>query len=318
MSDSPYGKWEPTDISPSKLKMYKDCPKKVEYRYVRKEKTYTGAASLQGSAAHKVFLEELLDGGVDDIEFLVEMMLDDLNHRLDTEDPRDYKSKLPLTESEKFDALQELKIWGEGLLEAYLKGEDSYGNPLKLPKIKETEIEGCAEVYLPTLDATIRIRGYIDMLFEDGSLGDLKLASDYWKSIWTLAKAITEDQPAMYSKMMGTRKFRYLIVDKKKDNRKQPKSPSVRSIDFVVTDEDMDRLMADLEDFVRSTDVLNNYKNGVFPARPEYNGQTKATAGKPEEQFCGKLCDFKEICWRENFARPILVEEDGVSYESGE
>jgi len=76
--------------------------------------------------------------------------------------------------------------------------------------------------------------------------------------------------------------------------------------------------MADLEDFVRSTDVLNNYKNGVFPARPEYNGQTKATAGKPEEQFCGKLCDFKEICWRENFARPILVEEDGVSYESGE
>ena len=90
MNDSPYGPWEPTDVSPSKLKMFKDCPKKYEYRYVRREKTYTGAASLQGSSAHKVFLEELLDGGVDDIEFLLEMMLDDLRHRLDTEDTRNH------------------------------------------------------------------------------------------------------------------------------------------------------------------------------------------------------------------------------------
>ena len=303
MSDSPYGKWEPTDISPSKLKMFKDCPKKYEYRYVRREKSYSGAASMQGSSAHKVFLEELLDGGVDDIEFLLEMMVDDLKHRLDTEDPRDYKSKLPLTEGEKFEAMQDLKVWGEGLLKAYINGEDSYGNILKLPKVKETEIEGCTEVYLPNIDAHIRIRGYIDIEFEDGSLADLKLASDYWKAIWTLGKAISEDQPAMYSKMMDTRKFRYLIVDKKKDRTKAAKAPVVRTIDFEVTDTDMERLMQDLEHFVKTVDLMNGHENGVFPPRPEYNGQTKQTAGKPEMQFCGKLCDYKEICFKENFKR---------------
>lgn len=303
MSDSPYGPWEPTDVSPSKLKMFKDCPKKYEYRYVRREKTYTGAASLQGSSAHKVFLEELLDGGVDDVEFLLEMMLDDLRHRLDTEDPRDYKSKLPLTPSEKFDALQDLKVWGEGLLNAFINKADSYGNELNMPEVKETEVEGCTEVYLPSLEASIRIRGYIDLVFADGSLGDLKLASDYWKAIWTLGKAITEDQPAMYSKMLDTRKFRYLIVDKKKDRNKSAKAPVVRTIDFEVTDKDMERLMQDLEYFVKTVDLLNGHKNGSFPPRPEYNGQTKQTAGKPEEQFCGKLCDFKEICYRENFKR---------------
>jgi len=303
MSDSPYGPWEPTDVSPSKLKLFKDCPKKYEYRYVRREKTYTGAASLQGSSAHKVFLEEFLDGGVDDIEFLLEMMLDDLKHRLDTQDPRDYKSKLPLTSSEKFDAIQDLKVWGEGLLRAYKERKDAYGNELKLPEVKETEIEGCVEVYLPNLEATIRIRGYIDLVFEDGSLGDLKLASDYWKAIWTLGKAISEDQPAMYSKMLGTRKFRYLIVDKKKDRIKGAKAPVVRTIDFEVTDADMDRLMVDLEHFAKTVDLFNNHENGYFPPRPEYNGQTKDTAGKPEMQFCGKLCDFKEICYRENFKR---------------
>lgn len=303
MNDSPYGPWEPTDVSPSKLKMFKDCPKKYEYRYVRREKTYTGAAALQGSSAHKIFLEELLDGGVDDIDFLLEMMIDDLRHRLDTEDPRDYKSKLPLTPSEKFDALQDLKVWGEGLLKAFINKADTYGNALNLPEVKETEIEGCTEVYLPSLEASIRIRGYIDLAFADGSLGDLKLASDYWKAVWTLGKAITEDQPAMYSKMLNTRTFRYLIVDKKKDRNKGAKAPVVRTIDFEVTDKDMERLIQDLEYFVKTVDLLNGHENGSFPPRPEYNGQTKATAGKPKEQFCGKLCDFKEICYSENFKR---------------
>ena len=302
-NESPHGPWEKTDISPSKLKMFKDCPKKYEYRYVRREKTYTGAAALEGSAVHQVFLEEFLAGGVDDLEFLLEMMADDLRLRLDTEDPRDWHSKLPLNQAQKFDSVTDMKVWAEGLLKAVMNGEDSYGNPLVMPKTTETEVEGCVELTLPNLEATIRLRGYIDLVFEDGSLGDLKLASDYWKAIWTLGKAVTEDQPAMYSKMMGTRKFRYLIVDKKKDRAKRAKAPSVRSIEFEVTDADFERLMQDLEHFVKTVDLLNDHKNGVFTPRPEYNGQTKATAGQPEKQFCGKMCDFKEICYCENYRR---------------
>ena len=61
--------------------------------------------------------------------------------------------------------------------------------------------------------------------------------------------------------------------------------------------------MVDLEYFVETVDLLNNHENGHFPPRPEYNGQTKATAGNPKEQFCGKLCDFKDECWKRNFSR---------------
>ena len=305
-NNSKFGPWTHNgvpDISPSRLKTFKDCPQKYFLQYVEKLPRKMGAAALQGTSLHQVFLEEYLGGGVDNIEFLLEMMADDLRHRLDTEDPRDYKSGLPLNRAEKMEAILDLKVWAEGLLSAVKNGEDSYGNPLKLPATKETEVEACVELTLPRLEAKVSLRGFVDLVFEDDSIGDLKLASDYWKAIWTLGKAITEDQPAMYAKMMGTNKFRYLIVDKKKDRSKSAAPPSVRTIDFEVTDKDFDRLMVDLEYFVETVDLLNNHENGHFPPRPEYNGQTKATAGNPKEQFCGKLCDFKDECWKRTFSR---------------
>jgi len=303
LSESPYGPWEKTDISPSKLKVFMDCPQKYKFQYVDRLPRSNGAASLQGSSLHKVFLEEFLAGGVDDLAFLLEMMADDLRHRLNTQDPRDYKTKLPLNEAEKFDAILDLKVWAEGLLQAIQLGADNYGNPLKLPGVETTEVEGCTELYLPGLEASIRLRGYIDLVFEDGSIGDLKLASDYWKAIWTLGKAITEYQPAMYAKMLGAKTFRYLIVDKKKDRSGRANAPAVRTIDYEVTDKDFQRLVQDLEYFVKTADLLNDHKNGHFPPIPEYNGQTRDTAGKPEVQFCGKLCDFKEQCYNAHFAR---------------
>ena len=54
------------------------------------------------------------------------MMADDLRHRLDTEDPRDYKSGLPLNQAEKMEAILDLKVWAEGLLSAVKNGEDSH------------------------------------------------------------------------------------------------------------------------------------------------------------------------------------------------
>lgn len=303
MSDSPYGPWEKTDISPSRLKVFMDCPQKYAFSYVEKLPRSNGPASMQGLAMHKLFLEELLGGGIDDKDFLVEMMAEDLKHRLDTDDPRDWKTKLPLNDAEKFDAIRDLRIWGEGLLDAFFNGEDSYGNKFHLPEVAQTEVEGCTEVYLPSLGETIRLRGYIDLLFADGTIGDLKLASDYWKAIWTLARALTELQPAVYAKLADTDYMRYVIVDKKKDRFKGAKPPAVRTIEYKVTEKDMERLIKTLEYFVKASDVLNNHENGVFPPNAVYDGQTKASAGKPELQFCGKMCDYKQVCWERNYSR---------------
>ncbi|MAD58665.1 MAG: hypothetical protein CMK44_08870 [Porticoccus sp.] len=302
MNDSPYGPWQNTDLSPSKMKIYNDCTQKFKYRYVDKIRGPTGGAALQGSSLHEIFLEEFLVGGIQDADTLLDMMEMDLKHRLDTQDPRDYRSGLPLTEGEKAEFILQLRIWGKSLLHAMMKGEDHYGNKLNLPNVTETEVEGCVEVYLPRADTTVRLRGYIDLVFEDGSIGDLKLASDYWLAVWTLAKALSEHQPAMYAKMTGLNKFRYLIADKKK-NRAGPQEASIRCIDLRVTEKMHENLMKTLEEFVMVTDVLNGYENGIFKPNPEYNGQSKANAGQTKTNFCGKLCDYKEMCFEENFSQ---------------
>lgn len=300
--DSPFGPWLPTDLSPSKVSTWKQCPWQYAGKYVWRLPRTSGAASMQGSALHKVYLEEFLAGGVEDIDFLVDMVADDLEHRLKTQDPRDYNTKLPLTEAERFDAISDVRIWARGLIAAHMSGEDGYGNKFKLPEIEDTEIEVCKEVVLPKSGRVVRIRGFVDFLFKDGTIGDLKLASDYYKSIWTLGKALTEDQPAMYGKMMGSEGFRYIIVDKRKAKGRAT-TPSVRSIEFELTLKDFERMIADIEEFVDGSDILNGYENGHFPPRPLYDGNTKKNTGHPEMQFCGKLCDFKEQCWNANFAR---------------
>jgi len=347
-TDSPHGKWEITDISPSKLKTWKDCSMKFYYNYVRKAPKTSGLAALQGSSLHMVALDEYItkdspymqlnkeirdlkaridagekvvndEDGIptldleaevtnkikesnDNINDLIELLVMDLEARMDTEDPRDYKSKLPVDAHDKLQAIEQLRTWGKGLLEAIRDGADSYGNALVLPETEETEVEGCVEVTTPR-GHKLRLRGFIDLVFDDGSIGDLKLASDYFKAIWTLARALGEHQPAMYAKMTGLTTFRYLIVDKKKARDHSAYPPVVRTIDFEVTEDDFKRLLQDLDELVMVSDLLNNYEDGLFSPNPEYNGQTKATAGNTMANFCGKMCDFKTICYNENFKR---------------
>ena len=347
-TDSPHGKWEITDISPSKLKTWKDCSMKFYYNYVRKAPKTSGLAALQGSSLHMVALDEYItkdspymqlnkeirdlkaridagekvvndEDGIptldleaevtnkikesnDNINDLIELLVMDLEARMDTEDPRDYKSKLPVDAHDKLQAIEQLRTWGKGLLEAIRDGADYYGNALVLPETEETEVEGCVEVTTPR-GHKLRLRGFIDLVFDDGSIGDLKLASDYFKAIWTLARALGEHQPAMYAKMTGLTTFRYLIVDKKKARDHSAYPPVVRTIDFEVTEDDFKRLLQDLDELVMVSDLLNNYEDGLFSPNPEYNGKTKATAGNTMANFCGKMCDFKTICYNENFKR---------------
>ena len=348
MNESPHGKWQITDISPSKLKTWKDCSMKFYYNYVRKAPKTSGLAALQGSALHMVALDEYItkdspytllneeirelrkridagenivydDDGIpclnleadltnklkesdENINDLLDLLVMDLEARMETEDPRDYKTKLPVDAADKMQAIDQLRTWGKGLLEAIRDGADSYGNALVLPDTEETEVEGCVEVTTPR-GHKLRLRGFIDLVFEDGSIGDLKLASDYFKAIWTLARAISEHQPAMYAKMTGMTTFRYLIVDKKKARDNSAYPPVVRTIDFEVTEADFERLLKDLDELVMVSDLLNDYENGLFSPNPEYNCQTKATAGDTKANFCGKMCDFKDIGYNENFKR---------------
>jgi len=303
---SEHGKWEMTDISPSKLKKWMTCPKQFEYQYIVRAPSHAGLAMLQGSSLHDVTLEEFLQGGEQNVEALLELMELDLRERISNSDPRDYKTgrKVDILEIE--NCIDQLKVWGKGLLDALNNGKDSYGNNLSLRKIIQTEIEKAPlEITLPKTGATIRIRGFIDYIDEEGTPGDLKLASNYYKAVWTVARAMTEVQAVMYRMLMGgPGPFEYLIVDKKANKQRQAFAPTVRKVRFDVSQRDIDRVIDTLDAFVSQTDLMNGYENGYFPPIPEYAGETKADAGKTERNFCGKLCSFKEICYKENFAPP--------------
>ena len=113
------------------------------------------------------------------------------------------------------------------------------------------------------------------MVFEDGGIGDLKLASDYYLGVWTLAKALGRNPTYLLSNDYGNPgRFSYVIADKKK-GKSGAYSPTVRSIDFEVTQRDFDRGVDILEAFVHGTQVHNEYEGGFFPAIPEYNGESK-------------------------------------------
>ncbi len=315
--ESPHGSWNnpnrnpdlPPDISPSRVKKWLDCPKQYEYQYVRGLRTPPGLAAQQGSALHDVFLEEFLaEGGVKDVDALVDLCELALRNAVEEDHPHDYKTKDPLTGPQIEQGVQELRTWAKGLFESFLTGKDPYGNPLDVPNIVATEVEKAPlEITLPKSGKVIRIRGYIDFIEANGALGDLKLASDYYLAVWSLAKALGEVQPIMYRMLAGgPGTFKYLIVDKKKNFKTgQSYSPAVRTIEFEVTPSDIDRMIDTLEAFVHQTDVTNAHKDGFFPPVPAYGGESRANKDKPEVTFCGKLCSFKDICYSENFRRPI-------------
>ena len=64
---------------------------------------------------------------------------------------------------------------------------------------------------------------------------------------------------------------------------------------------------------MHGTQVHNEYKGGFFPAIPEYNGESKKHAGNNARNFCGKMCSFKEICYNENFKRPISIDSNAAA-----
>ena len=312
---SEHGHWEITDISPSKLKKWMTCPKQFEYQYIIKPPSYSGLAMLQGSSLHDVFLEEFLQDGEQGIDALIDLMEIDLRDRIENSDPRDYKTNQPVDLLEIEACVEGLRTWGRGLLGTWKSGKTPQGEKFDVPNIIAVEIEKKpVEITLPKSNVTIRIRGFMDYITDEGVPGDLKLASDYYLAVWTLARAITEVQAVMYRILMGgPGPFEYLVVDKKQNRQKTAFAPTIRRIRFDVSERDIDRVIDTLDAFASQVDLANwRYdererrivagENAFFPPIPEYNGETRADAGRTERNFCGKLCPFKEICFRENFA----------------
>ena len=178
-----------------------------------------------------------------------------------------------------------------------------------IPPIEDTQVQCLWPLKIDGQD--VRMNGWADVTHKDGSITDLKTASFWHSSRWTHGKVLSELQWIVYSQAMNQNKFRYIVVDKVKDYGKaQP--ATVRTFDVEIYPNDVERFKDTLAAFLRTTDFLNGYRNGVFPPIPEYKGNSSSFGTPPSKKkfneydltqnnFCRKMCDFKETCFKESF-----------------
>ena len=360
MAQFDYSTWQKNDISPSRLKMWMDCPRKYFYNYVQHLPKPGRDFFISGNVFDEIAMEMFREDPSQDVEPIVDLAGNVMRERLD-HNSEWYKKNLirgreatfddlkklngePMSLEEREKAVLDFRTWTRGFLTAWQNGEDFLGNKLSMLPIADTQVECIWPIQIE--GRTVRIHGYADILHEDGSVTDLKMASDWHTSIWTSGRIMSEMQWVPYSQALNTNDFRYIVTHKHKTGYKDKRKagqPTVETFEVTVYPSDVERFKDLVTQFVRSTDFLNGHENGVFPAVPEYGGnalgwggaprknicKNKTEAGKackhensttalnctvcsgpldnfneyqlPQVNFCRKLCDFKDTCFKECF-----------------
>lgn len=311
--------WQKNDISPSRLKMWLDCPRKYFYNYIQHLYKPGRTFFLSGNVFDEIAMEMFREDTSQPVEPIVQLAGEVLRDRLD-HNSEWYKKNLVrgINRDATFDDLKKLdgstvsleerekevldfRTWTRGFLQAWQNGEDSFGNKLNMLPIVDTQVECIWPIKIE--GQTVRIHGYADILHDDGSVTDLKMASDWHTSIWTAGRIMSELQWVPYSQALNTNDFRYIVTHKHKKffkKQRQAASPSVQTFDVTVYPNDIERFKDMVTEFVRSTDFLNGHENGVFPAIPEYGGNAYGWGGSPKKNKCKNKDEAGNICGHEN------------------
>ena len=315
--------WKPEYLSPSRINQWKKCPAQYKFDRIDKVKTPGREYFATGNVFDQVVFEEFrLDMG-QEIEPIVQVAGDELYHRLKTDETLRHattqgkKANEPFTDEDIRSSVMNFRTWTRGFLDALSKGEDYKGNKVLFPAVKDTQVLCKWPIEIDGKKVTIA--GYADILHEDGSVSDLKMASTWNKIAWSMGRVLADEiQWIAYSQALNTNTFRYIIMEKqmtgKWPNRKAS-TPTVKVIKVDITPRDIERFKDLVTSFLRETDFLNGHKNGVFPPRPAYEGNLKDVFNRNDPQkaltqvnFCTKLCDFKEQCYKENFSGDVRMD----------
>lgn len=306
------GEWSPSDISPSKLALWKDCPRKYFYNYVRKLPRPDREFFVTGSVFDEVAFEEFRFDTSQDAMTIVnlagDIIRDKLNELKEKGTLENFNGSI-MSDSDIENCVSNFRIWTKSFLVAWQNGEDHLGNPVVIPPIADTQVQCLWPIKIDGQE--VRINGWADVVHTDGSITDLKTASFWHSSRWTYGKVLSELQWIAYSQAMNQNKFRYIVVDKIK-NYGKAEPATVRTFDVEVYPNDVERFKDLVASFLRCTDFLNGYKEGVFPPMPEYKGNSSSFGTPPSKKkfneydltqnnFCRKLCDYKETCFKDCF-----------------
>lgn len=318
--------WDRRFVSPSRLKTWRDCPRKYFYNYIRHLPTPDRLFFLSGNVFDEIGYEEFRFDQGQDVEPIVQIAGDTLYLRAkECKDLRDLNGR-KLGEKDILKEVMEFRTWLRSFLLAIQRGEDKEGRTVQIPAVKDTQVLCKWPIEIDGNKVTIA--GYADILHEDGTVTDLKMASTFHNSMWTHGRIMSEIQWVPYSQALNTNKFQYIVTDKQKDKNWNATDATVRTIKVDVHPQDIVNFKDLVTSFLRSTDFLNDHKDGVFPPNPEYKGNgtkwnMRPAKGKfneydlPQNNFCRRLCDYKETCFKECFGGEMRsLEKKDVFSES--
>tara|TARA_Y100000004_G_scaffold34919_1_gene37358 strand:- start:5408 stop:6418 length:1011 start_codon:yes stop_codon:yes gene_type:complete len=298
--------WEKTDCSPSRVAKYEMCPANYAYYYLQRLRSGDKDFFFMGNVLDEIAFEEFRFDMSQNVDDIVQLAGDEYYARMTSSETLTNFKGEKFTEQEILDSTMNFRTWVRGFLEALQNGEDNTGRKVHLPVVADTQVEAFWTLNIDGQE--VRMRGFSDILHEDGSVTDIKMASPIAQVIWTEGKIMSELQWVFYSQGLNTNKFRYLVLDKKKSRNGVAQPPEVRVLPVNVYPSDVENVKNRITLFLRGSDFLNGHKNGVFPAKPLYNGVANKFGGRPKDlqltqnNFCQHLCDYKEMCFKEHFS----------------
>jgi len=288
--------WKLPDISPSKLGTWLTCPMKFYYNYIRRIPRKSKIFFPQGTVVHyavELLHNDLAAGKTLDKEYYLMKMEECWLDEVERERGEIYDNKGNLLNEKnlKFH-FKETERWFDVYFEAVENNTIPNFDPAS---VKETEIDLLREVVHHTEGPLgVNIRGKIDWVIDLDSdvakLADLKTASTHWMGRWSKIKADAQLQATCYGYLTGKDcDFSYVIVPKvsEKDRAKA----AIEHYQTKRTSKDYIALEDIVLNFVKQTDVLNNYKDFVPYCNPSPTMYS----------HCNRLCDFTELCYEENY-----------------
>jgi len=294
--------WTRADLSQSRIGTWKDCKLKYHFQYIERLARKNKVFFPQGQVVHYA-IEKLIDDHQKGLNPPVDYYLMELETMWQTEIEKgelyDNKGK-KLTAKQVEKALADCKRWVSNFIIAVQNGDFK---DYDLKKVKAAELDIRRQIP----GTNLYVRGKVDWVEQmNGSaakMADLKTASTHWMGAWTQNKADIQLQATTYGWIAGIPlEFTYVVIYKT-DEGKDPKFETLVTRrderDYVV-------FMNMVQAFLRDT----NYQNG-------HDGFTPYPEPEPTKYgHCGKLCDFKDECYKRYYEKTGEHESNDMRIET--
>tara|TARA_Y100000310_G_C20683865_1_gene817715 strand:- start:864 stop:1763 length:900 start_codon:yes stop_codon:yes gene_type:complete len=287
--------WTLEHLSQLMLGKFMTCRQQYAYRYIQRLPEPKGLWAPSGQTVHKALYDfhQHPKMHIDEIMALAEAYWDEESDGVEYYNFKGERETADDVENTKQDTFR----WIEQYINAVRDGDFPcivFDGPPE--RDEEFPIEGTTHIARGYIDAFVKNiinlqTGKMIDACDDGRIHilDFKCASKKFNA-WNQAKADSELQPTVYGYIMGKKAItmHYIVVEKTASHQK----PSLKHITTHRDAADYTQYEKMVKMFEINSDRVNKHELGLFYPEPEFGWG----------RFCGKMCSYKDTCYKENFA----------------